>query len=112
MSFSGDGIELRDNIMDSNDSVGMLVVSNVLLCQIAGADCNAQPGYVPYAENIYIHDNTYINNGTAPTDVLAQIAILIPAWGGVVPNVVWDGYMASPIPGFASARTNRCPTPT
>ncbi|KPK16305.1 MAG: hypothetical protein AMJ62_06320 [Myxococcales bacterium SG8_38] len=93
MSFSGDGIEIRDNVMDSNVSTGMLVVSNVILCQVASTDCTYQEGYNPYPENVYIHDNELISNGTDPQGILAQIAVLITAWADGASDVIWDGYI-------------------
>jgi len=90
MSFAGKGVELRDNIMDSNDSTAMLLVSNVILCQIAGDDCGAQDGYNRYPEQIYVHDNTYINNGTDPQGIVGDIAVIT---GLPTPEVIWDGYI-------------------
>jgi len=92
MSFGGFGVEIRDNVVDSNDSVAMLIVSNVLLCQLSGQDCNFDeiPGYNPYPEQIYIHDNIYINNGNDPKSILADISVLT---GLPMPAVIWDGYI-------------------
>jgi parallel beta-helix repeat protein len=90
MSFGGKGIELRDNIMDSNNSTGLLLVSNVILCQIAGSDCDAQEGYNRYPEQIYVHDNIYINNGTDPQGIVGEIALIT---GTPTPEIIWDGYI-------------------
>jgi parallel beta-helix repeat protein len=90
MSFAGDGIELRGNIMDSNWSTGLLLVSNVILCQLAEDDCGYQEGYNPYPEQIYVHDNVYINNGTNPQDLVGDIAQIT---GIPTPEVIWDGYI-------------------
>jgi parallel beta-helix repeat protein len=90
MSFAGLGIELRNNIMDSNISTAMLVVSNVILCQFAGTDCGGQPGYSPYPERIYIHDNAFFNNGEDPQSLVGDIAQLT---GIPTPEVIWDGYI-------------------
>jgi parallel beta-helix repeat protein len=96
MSFSGNGIEIRDNVMDSNISTGVLVVSNVILCQVAETDCNYQEGYVPYPQNIYVHDNELINNGTDAQGILQQLTALVTAWADGVSDVVWDGYKTEP----------------
>jgi hypothetical protein len=93
MTFAGDGIEMHSNVYDSNVSTADLIVSNILLCQVAGEDCNSQDGYNPYPENIYIHDNQYFNNGTDPQGILGDIGLLIPAWNDGVSDVVWDGYI-------------------
>jgi hypothetical protein len=76
--------------MDSNNSTALLLVSNVLLCQIAGSDCDAQEGYNRYPEQIYVHDNIYINNGTDPQDIVGDIAVIT---GTPTPEVIWDGYI-------------------
>ena len=93
MIFGGDGIEMHSNIYDSNASTANLLVSNVILCQIAGDDCNSQPGYNPYPENIYIHDNQYFNNGYQAMGTLALISTVVDAWADGVSDVVWDGYI-------------------
>ena len=93
MTFAGDGIEMHSNVYDSNVSTGDLIVSNTILCLVAGDDCNSQDGYNPYPENIYIHDNQYFNNGTDPQGILADIALLIPAWTDNPPRVIWDGFI-------------------
>lgn len=120
MSFGGAGVEIRNNVMDGNISVAMLVVSNVLLCQLSGQDCdfNEIPGYNPYPEKIYIHDNVYINNGTDPQSVLADISIIT---GVPMPEVIWDGYIRegvsdpeiclgtdTPLPTYTDLTENMC----
>jgi len=93
MTFGGDGIEMHSNVYDSNVSTGNLVVSNQILCQIAGDDCTGQEGYNPYPENIWIHDNQYFNNGTSPQGILALIKLAIPAWSEAASSTMWDGYI-------------------
>jgi len=92
LSFGSHGVEIRDNIMDGNISVAMLIASNVLLCQIAGQDCgyDDRPGYNPYPEKIYVHDNIYINNGTDPKSILKDISVVT---GLPMPEVIWDGFI-------------------
>ncbi|MEM8606599.1 MAG: parallel beta-helix domain-containing protein [Myxococcota bacterium] len=92
MSFGGAGVEIFDNVIDGNVSVGMIIVSNVLLCQLSGQDCDFDeiPGYNPYPEQIYIHDNTYVANGEDPQSILADISIVT---GVPMPTIIWDGYV-------------------
>ena len=97
LSFVGNGIEFFNNAITDNLTLGIGLASNILNCQVADSDCNPyNPGYDPYAKNIYIHDNLFTNNGTDPQ---GDFGLLFNVLGfgtpGMppVPDVVWDGYL-------------------
>jgi parallel beta-helix repeat protein len=119
--FGSQGVEIRNNIIDGNISVGVLIASNVLLCQLSGQRCDYDqlPGYNPYPEKIYVHDNIYINNGTDPKSILGDISMgteLLP-----LPDVIWDGFIRegvsdpeiclgteTPLPTYLDVTQNQC----
>ncbi|MEM7436686.1 MAG: hypothetical protein AAF436_16150, partial [Myxococcota bacterium] len=123
LSFGGDGIEFFGNQFTDNAAFALGLAANVLTCQVASSDCPPYTeGYDPYVQNIYIHDNSYENNGYNPTgdfgDLFQQLGFAVylceggddegdlcqgegDCPGGAcvpdpdfvpVPNTVWDGY--------------------
>ena len=94
--YSGDGQELFNNRFQNNITGGILVISNYFVCQAAPpTDCDQFEGYVPYALNLYVHDNFFADNGT---DVQGDFAPLFLALGvgtaeNPVEDVFWDGYI-------------------
>ncbi len=97
--YAGDGIDIHDNNIELNDSVGAAVISNTLLCQLTAKDCpDGYPeGYNPYPQNIFVYDNVYEGNGTN-VDTSSPFGELFAGigWGTVEnpqPNVTWDGYI-------------------
>ncbi len=94
--YSGDGQELCNNNFQKNNTGGMLIISNFLVCQFDGeSDCNRPEGYVPYPLNIYLHDNYYAGNGTDPgqpfRDLFLALGVGTPA--NPVESIFWDGYI-------------------
>ena len=99
LNFAGNGVELFGNEVTDNITLGVGMGSNVLNCQVASSDCPPYtPGYDPYVQNVYIHDNTFTNNGTDPQgdfgDLFKILGFGVP--GTPVPDVVWDGYKETP----------------
>jgi parallel beta-helix repeat protein len=95
--YSGDGQEICNNRFQDNVTGGILIISNYFICQIAPpTDCNVPTGYVPYALNIYTHDNYFDANGT---NVQGEFAPFFEALGVGTPgnppveDVFWDGYI-------------------
>jgi len=100
LMLGGDGIEVRNNDIQGNDTGGMLIVSNALTCAAAGADCPPFdfPEYNPYVENIYIHDNAFTDNGTN-ADQTSDFFIIFDILNmgtpeNPTPDIVWDGFIA------------------
>jgi len=96
VNLGGDGIEIRDNDIQGNDSMGLAIVSSSFTCDAAGADCPPYSyPYNAYAENIYVHDNYFLNNGTnADMDSDFSIIFNILNVGtpeNPTPDIMWDG---------------------
>ena len=65
VSLGGQGVEMRNNDVQGNDSFGASLVSSSFTCDAANADCPPYSyPYNAYAEQIYIHSNNIVNNGT------------------------------------------------
>ena len=88
MILTMDDVEIHDNTISGNESTGLLIISFKVV-EAVGAGGMPGPEYEPYPESIYIHDNTFMDNGTRPQDLLVEV--------GAPPleDVLWDG-IASP----------------
>jgi parallel beta-helix repeat protein len=95
--------DVRNNDVQSNDSGGVVIVSNAVTCDAAGFDCPPYedfPEYNPYPQDIYAHDNFFANNGTS-ADTSSEFGqlFLLKGWGTAgspTPEVMWDGYLEPP----------------
>ena len=66
LCLGGDGVEIRNNDVQGNKSLGIVIVSSFFTCVAANTDCPPYGfAYNPYAVNIYAHDNHILNNGTS-----------------------------------------------
>jgi parallel beta-helix repeat protein len=108
--LAGENVEVFGNTITGNDTVGFAVVAYFIIDPTFDpTDPGQNPtGLNPFSNNIYVHNNTFSNNGTAPhTDNEApdggtspnQLGSLLaglvafhsfPAPGNV-PDLVWDG---------------------
>jgi parallel beta-helix repeat protein len=88
--LANDGTEIRGNTISDNNTAGILAVSFqtfTSICEANGGENCGSGGqnYDPYLSKLYIHDNTFSNNGTAPDALVAALL------GSPLPNVLWDG---------------------
>ncbi len=97
--LAGERFEFRNNLIDGNDSTGVLIASSVVLCQLSEErpDCQSgwPDGYDPYPTKMYLNGNTFINNGQDPQGflgALAEQALMVDT----LEDVIWDGYIAPP----------------
>jgi parallel beta-helix repeat protein len=81
--LAADEVEVRNNTIENNGSTGVLAVSMTTLEVLVGS--KPDPETNPYSEGVYIHGNTFTNNGTQP-DSLFEVYKLNP-----VEDIVWDG---------------------
>jgi len=101
MSFAGQEIEFRDNMVTNNQTTGLLIVSNVLLNLISGKEADFPMGYDPYAHNIYVNGNTFKNNGEeTPAGI---VGFLRNAADGFR-QVCWDGFRSDSVKTAEDAR--------
>lgn len=81
-----DAVELRNNTIENNETLGVAIASYFLL-----GDPSDDPEFYPYPTRVWVHDNEFENNGTSPdtTKLGGQAAA---ALGGVpVPELLYDG---------------------
>lgn len=69
--LASDRNEFRENIVRNNNTVGMMFIS-YLEALLGGWDDDE---FDAYAQQNWIHDNTYTNNGTAPQGVFLDLEI-------------------------------------
>ena len=90
-------VEVFDNKITGNKDSGSGIISYAL-AQMAFTD----PNYYEWPSKIYLHDNTYMQNGTMP-DVANSIGLVLLTGesaypGGTVPDVLWDGIVDPALP--------------
>jgi parallel beta-helix repeat protein len=96
VSLGGQGVEMRNNDIQGNDSYAAALVSSSFTCDAAGADCPPYSyEYNPYAQQIYLHDNFMLNNGTN-ADLQSDFGLIFFLLGygsenNPVPDVIFDG---------------------
>lgn len=96
LNLGGQGVEIRNNDVQGNDSLGLAIVSSSFTCDAANADCPPfSYEYNPYAEDIYAHDNFFLNNGTnadPDSDFYLVFDILnVGTPESPAEDVFWDG---------------------
>ncbi len=93
---AGQRFELRNNVIEGNDSVGVLIASQVLFCQLEEErpDCLTgwPDGFDPYPTQMFLNGNAFINNGQDPQETLGLIASLA-LMVETLEDVQWDGYI-------------------
>jgi parallel beta-helix repeat protein len=114
--LAAENVEVFGNTISNNDTDAFSVVSYFLIAP-KGWDPNSPvdnpTGLNPFPSNIYVHDNTFSGNGTAPvsSSALPDGGAVLNALGGLlellvaeasfpsgaVPDMVWDG-IANPGP--------------
>jgi len=90
--LAGHDIEVRDNIIKDNDNTGVLVVSYRIFEILSGTTLD-DPEMNPFVKRVYVHSNTFADNGRAPSgalDVLAQPALEDVLWDGILEAVGAD----------------------
>lgn len=91
-------VEIKNNKIHDNEGVAVMIVSYDIIDIIAALNgqepAAADPETPRWPEGIYVHGNTYTNNGTKPT---GSLAILAQAGEGGTPtidqHVLWDGIL-------------------
>jgi anthranilate synthase component 1 len=89
MVLTANDVEIFANTITGNQSTGVLVASYETLI-VNGVVANPmQPTYDHFIDGVWIHDNTFMSNGSMPAGLLGVAA----AFAGVstLEDVVWDG---------------------
>lgn len=90
--IAGHEIEIFGNSFRHNQTANVGIIS-YLTTEIAFDD----PGYDPYSDTIYLHDNTYEGGGDLPSGGLGfkivQALVTIMDAPVQVPHIIWDGHV-------------------
>ena len=78
-----DDNEIHDNQIRGNETMGVLITS--YLEALLGA--YHDPDYDAFPERNWVHDNTFVNNGSSPHDVIMEVFPDINPG----PDIGWDG---------------------
>jgi parallel beta-helix repeat protein len=84
--LGGHDIEVRDNEIIDHENTGVLIVSLPIFEILTGTTLS-DPEIDPFVRDVYVHDNTFTGNGTAPKGALLVIAQ--PS----LENILWDGIL-------------------
>ena len=88
---SNDDVEIFNNQI-SNNKTANVIVSSLFLTGYA--DDERADTFDPYPEGIYIYGNTFEGGGEDPdTPELALARVALFGMEGVLPDVIWDGYV-------------------
>lgn len=83
--MANENVEVFENDIRDNDTYNVAVLS-----YLATGRQYADAEYDPYAEGIYIHDNTFSGGGQNPQGRALERAAQI---GGKYPDIVYDGFV-------------------
>jgi parallel beta-helix repeat protein len=83
--MANENVEVFENDIRDNDSYNVAILSYF----VTGREYD-DPEYDPYAEGIYVHDNTFVGGGQNPTGRALERAAAI---GGRYPDIVYDGFV-------------------
>jgi len=79
-------VEVFDNKIKNNDSVGMSICSYLVTQKPFDKD----PGYDPFCDSIYVHNNAFEGNGSKPAGPLSQL-ITMAIGEKTLPDIIYDG---------------------
>ncbi|MGH8185104.1 MAG: parallel beta-helix domain-containing protein, partial [Steroidobacteraceae bacterium] len=87
MVLANDEVEFFDNRVENNRSANALILS----FNSTGKPAN-DPGFDPYPQQVWIHDNQFVGGGDSP-DQLDMKAMKVAKFGltGSLPDIMWDG---------------------
>jgi parallel beta-helix repeat protein len=83
--MANENVEVFENDIRDNDTYNVAILSYL----VTGREYN-DAEYDPYAEGIYVHDNTFSGGGQNPTGRALERAA---ALGGKYPDIVYDGFV-------------------
>jgi parallel beta-helix repeat protein len=94
MLLAANDVDIADNTITGNVTTGALIISYDTAAA-AGAPSTSDPGYDTETESIWVHGNTFTDNGTLP-DPDHDAVRLIVSTGMVdeLEDLIWDGDFA------------------
>ena len=87
MVLANDQVEYFGNTFRDNNSTHIVVIS-YNTAQFFGQTPPNNPNFDPFSETVFIHDNTFVGGGTAPSSILTA---LVDVLGLPLPNILYDG---------------------
>lgn len=91
MLLAANDVEVHTNVIRGNASTGALIISYDT-AEAAGAGMASDPDYDPETNDVWLHDNTFENNGQMPDmENTAIAAILLFGSITTLEDVLWDG---------------------
>lgn len=92
MILAANETEIRDNVIRGNDSLAVAVVSYEVPIEL-GVPEPMDEGYDWYPDHIWVHDNTYEDNGQMPDGALLLIPSQQEPAGTTIEDILWDGVL-------------------
>ena len=106
MILAGNDVEVDANVIRDNGTTAVLIVSYESLIALADESRPAAP-YDTWNETLNIHDNTFTNNGTDPSNsALVQIVAAATHTEDpvVLEDILYDGYVDPALVGMDDKR--------
>lgn len=105
MVLASSDVEIKNNTIERN-GVGVTIISydtvDVAADLLGGKREAVDPETNRWPERIYVHDNTYTDNGTAPVGLYAIAASAIEGGTTIPYDVFWDGVLTHTTDGGAN----------
>lgn len=79
-------VEVFDNKIKNNQSAGLSICSYLVTQKPFDKD----PGYDPFCDSIYVHNNNFEENGSKPAGALGQLVAMIIG-AETLPDIIYDG---------------------
>ncbi len=79
-------VEVFDNTIENNQSAGLSICSYLVTQKPFDKD----PGYDPFCEAIFVHDNKFAENGGQPAGALGKLVAMIIGEKSL-PDIIYDG---------------------
>jgi hypothetical protein len=86
-------VDISKNTFTGNDGIPVLIVSYDIIDLLTGRTSTPDPKTNRYPDHIFVHDNTYSNNGGNPTGAYVLLASSDAGKKFLPYNVAWDGIL-------------------
>lgn len=86
-------VEITGNTIENNGGAGVLIVSYDIIDLLSSMPAAPDPDTPRYPTRIYVHDNTFMNNGMDPQGTYALFAVGDGGNKAIPYNVLWDGIL-------------------
>jgi parallel beta-helix repeat protein len=91
-------VDISKNTIENNEGVGVMIVSYDIVDLLAvfngGKASTPDPKTNRWPSRIFVHGNSFKNNGTKPIGPLELIAPMVDGKKTIPDNVLWDGILS------------------